>query len=169
MMGKSWSGIKKQLEKDLFADSLKDRVSYHYTRHRKVHDQEPRIAIYVDGKLFIDGTPFKYNLSRYRKLEQEGLTQKPADYLQQDMYDAIDRLRIEEGNFDAYMFLDAVNQFLNLDIQSAIRSSHPIIRMLAILDRRLGKRTLEKIKEHLGEQPEWLKNFYKLRFEAEGV
>ena len=41
--------------------------------------------------------------------------------------------------------------------------------MFAILDRRVGKRTLERLKDLLNEQPEWLKPFYLLRFEAENL
>lgn len=41
--------------------------------------------------------------------------------------------------------------------------------MFAILDRRVGKRTLDKLKGVLDEQPEWLKQFYVLRFEAENL
>ena len=41
--------------------------------------------------------------------------------------------------------------------------------MFAILDRRIGKRTLVKIKETLNEQPDWLKKIYQLRLDAEKV
>jgi len=51
----------------------------------------------------------------------------------------------------------------------SIQSNNPIVRMFAILDRRIGKRTLEKLKDTLAEQPEWLKQFYILRFEAENL
>lgn len=40
--------------------------------------------------------------------------------------------------------------------------------MLAILDRRVGKRRLEKIAEIIHEQPEWLQPIYRLRLDAEG-
>jgi len=38
-----------------------------------------------------------------------------------------------------------------------------------ILDRRTGKRTLEKLKPTVDEQPEWLRYFYQLRLESEGL
>lgn len=41
--------------------------------------------------------------------------------------------------------------------------------MFAILDRRIGKRTLSDIKDSLDNQPEWLKIFYRLRLESEGI
>jgi len=41
--------------------------------------------------------------------------------------------------------------------------------MFAVLDRRVGKRTLTKVKETIEEQPLWLKQFYQLRLAAEGI
>ena len=41
--------------------------------------------------------------------------------------------------------------------------------MFAVLDRRVGKRTLVSIKDEVFEQPEWLAFFYKLRLEAENI
>lgn len=39
--------------------------------------------------------------------------------------------------------------------------------MFAILDRRIGKRTLLKLKEDISNQPLWLQEFYRLRIKAE--
>ena len=39
--------------------------------------------------------------------------------------------------------------------------------MFAVLDRRVGKRTISKMKNIIDEQPEWLRQFYKLRIDAE--
>lgn len=43
------------------------------------------------------------------------------------------------------------------------------VRMFAILDRQVGKRTLEKLKANINEQPDWLQYFYNLRFEADNI
>ena len=39
--------------------------------------------------------------------------------------------------------------------------------MFAVLDRRIGKRTLDKLQDSISDQPEWLRFFYLLRMEAE--
>ena len=57
----------------------------------------------------------------------------------------------------------------NKDIQESINSTNPLIRMFAVLDRRIGKRTLAKISDTINEQPEWLRQFYNLRFEADKI
>lgn len=66
-------------------------------------------------------------------------------------------------------FADALAEYRNQDIKSSVESDNPIVRMFAILDRRVGKHTLEKLKYTLDEQPEWLKQFYILRMEAENL
>ena len=66
-------------------------------------------------------------------------------------------------------FCDALVQYRNQSIEKSIGSSNPIVRMFALFDRRTGKRTLEKLKEYLGEMPEWLAVLYNIRFKAEGM
>ena len=66
-------------------------------------------------------------------------------------------------------FCAALETYRNQDITKSIFSKNPLVRMFAILDRRIGKRTLIKIKETLNEQPDWLKKFYQLRLDAEKV
>ena len=57
----------------------------------------------------------------------------------------------------------------NQEIKESLYSENPIVRMFAVLDRRVGKRTLTKVKETIEEQPLWLKQFYQLRLAAEGI
>ena len=64
-------------------------------------------------------------------------------------------------------FCNALENYRNQDIQESLRSNNPLIRMFAILDRRVGKRTLGKLETELDKQPKWLKQLYLLRFEAE--
>lgn len=63
-------------------------------------------------------------------------------------------------------FLDAVLTFRNMGIREALASENLIICILAIMDKRVGRRTLAKIKneQKYEDYPEWVKQFYKLRF-----
>ena len=57
---------------------------------------------------------------------------------------------------------DAMRAYLDMPIKAALRSSNPFIRSLAIIDRRVGKRTLEELK--IGDDEHSLvKKFYRLR------
>lgn len=64
-------------------------------------------------------------------------------------------------------FCDALEQYRNQEIQVSISSSNPLVKMFAILDRRIGKRTLNRLREEIDAQPLWLRELYKIRMEAE--
>lgn len=66
-------------------------------------------------------------------------------------------------------FCEALEIYRNQKIQESMGSSNPIIRMFAVLDRRVGKRTLKKIKSYVENQPKWLAEIYQLRLEAEEI
>ena len=62
-------------------------------------------------------------------------------------------------------FLDAALTFRNMSIKDALDSENYIIKILVILDKRIGKRTLDQIKtanEYL-QYPPWVQQFYHLR------
>ncbi|MBR3909189.1 MAG: hypothetical protein IKJ50_05685, partial [Clostridia bacterium] len=64
-------------------------------------------------------------------------------------------------------FCDALACYRLQDIKENIASDNPLIRMFAVLDRRLGKRRLQKLKTEISKQPLWLRQFYELRISAE--
>ena len=68
-----------------------------------------------------------------------------------------------------YLEQKMIAKYRNQTIKESINSDNPLERMFAILDRRLGKRTLLSIKETLDEQPNWLQFFYNLRLESEHI
>ena len=66
-------------------------------------------------------------------------------------------------------FAEALCIYRKLNINESIISPNPIVRMFAVLDRRVGKRTLEKIKHDIQNQPKWLRYFYRLRLDSENI
>lgn len=72
------------------------------------------------------------------------------------------------GFYDEFEFVKSVEVYTDtLSIDEALVHENPIIRMLAVLDRRIGKRRLPEIAAALPDQPEWLRRFYRLRLDAE--
>ena len=55
------------------------------------------------------------------------------------------------------------------DIAASLQSENYLLRVFAYLDRRVGKRTLVKIRDDVEKLPEWVKQFYNIRCEAEGI
>ena len=55
------------------------------------------------------------------------------------------------------------------DTVRVVNSENCFIRLLAFLDKRLGKRRLKTLLDGVGEEPEWLRGWLLLRAEAEGL
>lgn len=67
--------------------------------------------------------------------------------------------------------MNAVSTFRDMSIADALISDDYIVRILAVLDRRCGKRTLERMiaSRECDFWPDWAKQFAYIRFEAEGL
>ena len=171
-MGKilgSWSGMRKYLEEDMLAESLRGRVRYGCTAYVGMDgcrifeiciDQEQikRFSWETVNSYFIDsGYTSNQNPS--------GTGEYWAEFFPLlEKYPLSDRTEYTDEEF-----CDALEKYRNQDIRESLCATNPIIRMFAVLDRRVGKRTLTKVKETIEEQPTWLKRFYRLRLTAEGV
>jgi len=75
----------------------------------------------------------------------------------------------ERGLYCPSDFGVALNEFLSSDISESLESENGLVRMLAIMDRRVGKRTLKKIKPSVVDLPEWLQHFYHLRIQSKRI
>ena len=73
------------------------------------------------------------------------------------------------GGFDSVEFYNAFHKYKNQSIQESIICNDPLVRMFAILDRRIGKRTLSYVHSSAAKQPDWLRLFYLLRLNAENL
>lgn len=57
---------------------------------------------------------------------------------------------------------DAMRAYLDMPVKSALASKNPFLRAFAIIDRRIGKRTLEELKIR-DDEHSLVKEFYRLR------
>ena len=171
---KSWSGMRKYLEKEMLAESLKGRIRYNCTRYVGM-DMDHIFEVYVDNKLvkqFSLETVNSYFLRMGISSDKDnnikntiGIRGYWSDFWStMSKYPMCDRDEYTDDEF-----CDALAIYRNSKILDSIESDNPIVRMFAILDRRIGKRSLKEIKNKIGEQPEWLRFFYLLRIEAERV
>lgn len=191
-----WSKLKKQLE-DFICPSLKGRVEFWVTNYRKAPDQMGRAYITVDGKEVINMCTLKKEVEIYRTeqeiKERDNIDFDEYDYEQDEMSELLKKIgyseemisqiainraindiaekKVEEkGIFAQYDFFEAVKAFLNSPIEESLKSDNPIIKSLAVIDKRIGKRTLSKLKEPMKhEKSELVKYFYNLRCEAENI
>lgn len=165
----SWSGMRKYLEQEMLAESLRGRIRYGCTTYKGMDDCKV-FEICVDGKQvkrFSWETLNTYFINNGYKQNSEpyGKTEYWAEY-----WKLLDNIPLtERAEYTDGEFCDALSEYRNGDIMKSIYSENPLIRMFAVLDRRIGKRTLLSIKEHIEEEPEWLQLFYKLRIDAEKI
>ena len=57
----------------------------------------------------------------------------------------------------------------NKSIEKSLVSDNPIVRIFAILDRRLGKRRLLALEDSMEQELDWVRAFYVIRMQAEGL
>ena len=175
---KSWSNLKKQMQ-SLLCDALKDKISYFYTNYHEVHNAYGRASVNLDQKelasfSWIIGYQRESDiLEQYKKIEHVPSAFEDFEGSLRAFRTATDTLMKEKWMKDCTLcqtdFIRSVTVYLKTDIASALRSDNYLLRMFAYLDRRVGKRTLIRIKEETQALPEWVKQFYRIRCEAEGL
>ena len=160
----SWSSIRRKLENEYLALSLRGRIQYFVTRYKFSHDQEGRVAILLDGEEVLRG-------NYYNKFFKSDLFPRDEKYLSRirNEYSYIDEVALELGCFDQRSFYLSFKEFDNQSIEDSLKSDNLLVRIFAILDRRIGKRRLVKMRNEIENEPEIFQFFYNVRVEAEQI
>ena len=162
---KSWSGLNKQLH-DMLCDELRDRITYFLTRYHEVHNAYGRASVRLDGRelvCFHWMNMYRQESDIHNEWPRTG-RYDPWDPALKDHWDA-------DGTYCEWDFLNAALTYLQTPIRDALASDDSLIRLFAILDRRVGKRTLRTIaaEKAFMDYPDWVKQFYLLRLETSGI
>ena len=125
-----------------------------------MHNAYGRASIRLDGKeiagfTWMDGYRQEWDL--HKIWEETGVWD--------DGNAALKEKWAKDGTYSEMDFLEAALTYLNLPIQQALLSDNPLVQVFAIMDRRLGKRTLQAIADAAAYQsdPAWVRQFYELR------
>ncbi len=148
----SWKGMKKRLEQDMLCEKLRGRVSYHFEVYPKLSNGSGCFHVMLDGETV---KKFSYY---YSSAKFEWSRDFPWKFPME-----------ERDEYTSWEFAEALKAYRNQSIAESLASSNPIQRMFAIVDRRVGKRTLLKLRDSLQGQPDWLRTFYEARLTAEGI
>lgn len=163
----SWSGMRKYLENEMIAENLRGRVRYNCTSYVGM-DGCRVFEIFIDNELvkrFSYETVNSYFIEKKLKKNNEPYGQ--MEYWA-DFWKLLNQIPIESRpEHTDFELCEALKEYRNQDIKDSINSENPLVRMFAVLDRRLGKRTLENVKGSVENQPEWLQIFYRLRLGPE--
>ena len=161
---------------DLLCDSLKDKISYFYTSYHDVHNVYGRATInYCKKEIAAFSWIERYAqqcdmVEQYKKMDAASLVFD--DCMQ--AYEFANTTAMKEkwmpnGTLCETDFIDSITIYLKTDIAISVYSDNYLLRVFAYIDRRVGKRTLVKIKDEVEKLPEWVKQFYKIRCEADGI
>ena len=153
----SWAGMRKYLEEKMLCSSLRGRVRYQLDLYPKLGTCGNTFTVVLDGKPLLKcGFDHAYSEMKGRgQLTEERPYPWHFPFSERSAY------------FDSD-FSQALAAYRNQPIQASLESENPLIRMFAIVDRRVGKRTLQKMIPQVKRQPAWLYPLYLARFQAEG-
>lgn len=160
---KSWSGLNKQLNTFLCED-LKGRIDYFLTRYHEVHNSYGRAAIRLDG-IEIAGFTWMDGYRQEADINEMWKENGIWDFENSELKEKWN----ENGIYSEGDFLKAAVDFINMPLKEALISDNYIIRIFAIMDRRLGKKTCMDIAQggEYKSYPAWVRQFYELRLGEE--
>lgn len=160
----TWSGIRNKLEKDYLAESLRGHIQYFATSYSRSPDHEGRAAIRYDGKEIIKGCYWN-NWMKAHLFPKDDTYEKRMSV--ENAY--MDDTALKLGIFDQRCFYNAFDEFDNQSIEESLISENLLVRIFAILDRRVGKRKLKQLQENILDEPDTFQEFYAIRANAEKI
>lgn len=140
-----WSKLKQTIE-DKFADAVKGRVELFSTRYNKPNSSTGRGWITIDGEQIVNFSTMKSG-EIYRCVYHEAT---PTDCVTHPAVPDEQRTPgqlIEEGEFSRFDLHNCCFEYLNLTVEQGLAHESPLINLLAVLDKRLGKRRLPSLKD----------------------
>ena len=138
----SWSGMRTYLEKEMLQETLRGRIRYGCTSY-------PGMDGFNVFEVCIDGVQVKrFSLETVNTyFINNGYTQNPhpngiGEYWA-EFWSLLDQYPLDkQTEYTDEEFCEALEVYRNQDIQDSINSVNPLVRMFAVLDRRIGKRNL---------------------------
>lgn len=158
-----WSKLRKQLEERIY-DELKGRVKFISDTYRKQHDTPGRVAILIDNIEVFDMSTLKWS-NKIDELESEKYKEYDKGNKYLSTYEESKRELEEIGIVPQWDFYNRAHEFLNMNIEDAINLNNKIINILAVMDRRVGKRSLQKLKDKFNNDLDIILKIIDLRLE----
>ena len=107
----TWSGIRKRMESEYMAESLKGDISYFATSYSRSPDHEGRAAIRYKGKEIIKGC-YYYNWTKAESFPKDEKYERRMS----EEFAFMDGTAIKLGVFDQTCFYKAFKEFYNQSI-----------------------------------------------------
>ena len=132
-MARPWAEMRQLLEEERLCPALRGRVRYFATRYRHAHDSAGRGCILVDGVE-------RLNMTQETEVwlsAQAGRRQGEFESLC-ECYAALAEETAQQGRFTPWDFGRAAEEYCISPIGASLSSPQPLVRLLAVLDRRVG-------------------------------
>lgn len=167
-----WSKAKNQL-KSFICEPLRSRVDFQVINYRRAHDQLGRAVITVDKLEKVSMCTITAEREEYYRENEIRRDLNNFDFdnveFNRDIQDQAHQQLRKEGIYAQYDFFTALENYFSSSIEVSLKSTDSLTKILCLLDRRVGKRTLRNMKESILEDSEIVQYFYKLRCEAEKI
>lgn len=160
----TWSGMRKKLEEDYLAESLRGHIRYYAVSYNRDHDREGSAAILLDGREMIRGCYWN-NFARAEEFPQDDKLEKRLS----EEFAFMDDTALRLGVFDQRCFYEAFGTFDSQSVEKSLESENELVRIFAVLDRRVGRRRLERMRKNSANEPEVFLKFLNVRLKAEGM
>ncbi|WP_180146924.1 SF0329 family protein [Desulfoluna butyratoxydans] len=158
-----WSKLKKKVEA-FFSDSIQGRVELRSTSYRESHDREGRGYITFDKKEIWNMSTISFYPKEYKQVDEIVKRDKIIPYEAQSL--AYQELA-NKGEFNQYGFYVALREYCNNSIEESLSSKSLLIKCIAMLDYRLGKRKLKSL--DVSNEHDKVIQFFKIRCQCEGL
>jgi hypothetical protein len=160
-----WSKLKQNIE-GRFAASVRNRVEIFSTQYNKPKTTSGRAWITIDGVEVANlSTLESYSVYKCVYHENTPTNCKTHPGVREEERTA--GLLVEKGEFSRFDLHSCCWEYLQLTVDEGLEHDSPLINLLAILDKRLGKRRLVLIiKDSLHPL---VKAFLEFRLKAEGL
>jgi hypothetical protein len=184
----SWSKLKQQLESFL-SPALYGRVEYRATSYRYLPDKVGLCYIAVDKKNVLNMSDITTSIRWYQtELEikndpdiQIPINKEEIEAVRKDVRGIVpeDRLKViargrkmseyakgllsAQSSLSKSNFIVVANKFLSISIEESIESNEILLNILALVDRRVGKKRILNITEKMKLKHPSVQYFYELR------
>ena len=157
-----WSKLKSRLM-NLVDPGIRKRIDFHLTTYPKLSELASEFWVTVDGKRIFGASATRYNIEMYVTTRWTGMLAHG------DGPDprTVDEALIERNVLNPPDVTSSIRTYLDLDPKLALHSGDPVLKSLAMIDRRIGRRTLKAI-ELADDEHALVKALYLLRMESTG-
>jgi len=155
-----WSKLRSHLL-TFVAPGLRKRIDFHLINYRKLSELANEFLITVDGQKAFSASYSRHNIADHVVRRRTGL----IGYGDSSNAKKVDDILAAHEIHAPCDITSSIRTYLDLDPQVALSSNDPILKALAIVHRRIGRRTLKSLEIADGEHSP-VKTLYALRMES---